>query len=599
MVHKISNFTHTPAMSYLKRADIFRYLSSLILVSLCVLSTSLYAATLSSKVDRSNISMDETVQLTITLSGDNTNETPQYQLLESDFDVLSTNQSTMMQHYNGRMNTSTDWTVMLAPKRTGRLTIPSFKVKGAISNAVELNVSPSAAHVPGSQQDIFITTEVNKSTSYVQEQIKLVHRLTFLANINIDQLDAEPLALNDTVIEQLPDTKYQKSINGRTYYVFEYSYAIFPQTSGELVIPALRWNLRIAKSGGRQSIFNRMGNYELKRHKTQEKQITVKPKPIIFPADQAWLPAERLVLEEKWSQDPSTFIVGEPITRTITVQAHGLTSAQLPKFVDDISSSDIKYYSDQPVLKDSQKEEGVISQRIESAAIVAATTGELTIPGKEIPWWNTQADRLEYLYIEPRTITVSGSTTSANTPTNTHSQALNESQVASSSQPTVAENDSFTTRVWPFISALLFIYAVAISYLYFIVSPKTASSKPKDNNDNLRRSKSYEAKAWAELKNSLDHNEHLVARKHLLVWYSLLMNRETHTIEALMADIHDEKIVDGLKKMEASLYSGTETSNIETDFIDALADFRKKINKPPKSADLPQGGLAQLHPTNS
>ena len=58
--------------------------------------------------------------------------------------------------------------------------------------------------------------------------------------------------------------------------------------------------------------------------------LNVQPQPASY-SGRAWLPASDLSLSESWSQDLNDEVhVGDAITRTITVEADGLTSAQLP-----------------------------------------------------------------------------------------------------------------------------------------------------------------------------------------------------------------------------------------------------------------------------
>ena len=557
------------------------------------------SATLTSTVDRTSLSIDETLRLSITLSDTGTKQSPNLDLLNADFDILSSNQSSMVRTYNGRVTTSTEWTITLGPKRTGKLIIPSFNIDGIISDALEVTVTASQPLTHGQQKDISIETIVNKDSVYVQEQMKLTHRLMFDASINVDQLDAEPIELNNAVIEKLPDTKYQKNINGKTYYVFEYSYAIFPQSSGEIVIPSLRWNLRIAKSN-RRSFFNNIGNYEVKRQRTDEKTITVKPKPVIFPADKPWLPAEKMVIQESWSQDPASFKLGEPLTRTIIVQANGLTSSQLPQFTNEPNTTDIKFYADQPVLKDEQRENGVVSQRIESAAIVAAKAGDLTIPGEEIPWWNTETDRLEFLYIEPRVISVTGSVNNTNQtvqiPQNTH-PIITDEQIAENEQ--VVQTHKEALLFWQLLSAFFAILAAVFAYIAFIVRPNAVASNVKQQNNQQKRHNETEAQAWSSLSQALSNDNATQARQHLIVWFGVLQNRALNSIDEAINHISDTELTLALRKFDESLYGNSNNKEDTQQLLMQLNEYRKQQSKKSKSSNNDTSLLADLHPTKA
>lgn len=570
-----------------------------------IISTSIsswvMSATLTSTVDRTNLSMDETLRLSIIFSDTNTRNSPNLDLLNTDFDVLSSNQSSMVRTYNGRVTTSTEWTITLGPKKIGTLIIPSFNIGGVISDALEITVTASKPLAHGQQKNISIETIINKDSVYVQEQIKLTHRLIFDASINVDQLDAEPIELNNAVIEKLPDTKYQKKIHGKTYYAFEYNYAIFPQSSGEIVIPSLRWNLRIAKSN-RRSLFSNSGNYDIKRQRTDEKKITVRPKPVIFPADKPWLPAEKMIIQENWSQDPTAFKLGEPLTRTITVQANGLTSSQLPKFTNEPNTADIKFYADQPVLKDEQREDGVVSQRIESAAIVAAKSGDLTIPGEEIPWWNTETDRLEFLHIEPRIISVTGSANSINptTPNPQGSQSadaiITEQQMAANKQTVQAHKRALL--FWQLLSALFAILTVIFAYIAFVVRA-TTTNNAKQQTDQQKNHSATETQAWNALSHSLTNNDTTQARQHLIIWLGVFQNRTLNSIDEAINQIANAELILALRKFDESLYGNSNNAESTQQLRVQLDDYRKQQPKKRKLSTDDSSLLADLHPTKA
>lgn len=571
------------------------YLFFVFIISASISSWAM-SATLTSTVDRTSLSMDETLRLSIVFSDTNTRNSPNLDLLDTDFDVLSSNQSSMVRTYNGRVTTSTEWTITLGPKKVGTLIIPSFNIGGIISDALEITVTASKPLAHGQQKNISIETIINKDSVYVQEQIKLTHRLIFEASINVDQLDAEPIELDNAVIEKLPDTKYQKKIHGKTYYAFEYNYAIFPQSSGEIVIPSLRWNLRIAKSN-RRSLFNNSGNYEIKRQRTDEKRITVRPKPVIFPADKPWLPAEKMIIQENWSQDPTSFKLGEPLTRTIIVQANGLTSSQLPKFTNEPNTADIKFYADQPVLKDEQRDDGVVSQRIESAAIVAAKSGDLTIPGEEIPWWNTETDRLEFLYIEPRIISVTGSANNINPTVSNPQSIITDQQIAANEQAVQAHKKAL--RFWQFLSVFFAILAAVFAYIAFVIRPVGTTNNAKQETDQHKRHNATETQAWNALSHSLTNNEATQARQHLIIWFGIIQNRTLNSIDEAISQIPSAELIITLRKFDESLYGNSDNKENTQQLLVQLDEYRKQQSKKHKPSNSDASLLAGLHPTKA
>jgi len=151
------------------------------------------AGTLSATVDRTNISEDETLQLSIVYSSKQKSHGPNLSQLETQFDIISRNQSSRVQYVNGEVNSSIQW----------------------------VNVSPAKSGTNFTGQDVFLETTVNKESVYVQEQIVLTQRLYISASVNADNLDTESLNLDNVVLEELPSSKYTKNIDGKPYYVFE------------------------------------------------------------------------------------------------------------------------------------------------------------------------------------------------------------------------------------------------------------------------------------------------------------------------------------------------------------------------------------------
>jgi hypothetical protein len=117
-------------------------------------------------------------------------------------------------------------------------------------------------------------------------------------------------------------------------------------------------------------------------------------------------------IKEEWHQEPPVFNVGEPVTRTITLVAEGLSAAQLPE-VNMGQMKDMKQYLDQPEKEDEKSDTGVVGMRQEKIALIPTKTGNYIIPAIEIPWWNTEEDRLEYLRLPKKEITVNPGTQTA------------------------------------------------------------------------------------------------------------------------------------------------------------------------------------------
>lgn len=373
-----------------------------LLVSLCAgLAGAANGEELVSIVDRKQISIDETLELTVQYTGNKSRGQPNFDKLKPQFDILSMESGNKIFGNMSNLTSLTQWTMVLSPKREGKLTIPVFSYANLKSAPIKIEVTPPQAAPVGAVKDIFIETVVGKEAVYVQEQLLLKYRLFY--SVNVDSLEAEPLQLDNVIKEQIPDVRYSRRINDKVYGIAEFNYALYPQNSGEFVIPSLVWDIKIRKSSrGRSTFFDLSGRYEIKRLRTAEKTIRVMPQPDAFPNDSPWIPATSLQLQENWSEETLEFNIGEPITRTLSLKAEGLMSAQLPQIWDSFDSANVKVYADQPELKDEKVSSGAISERIESAAVVVSGTGDATLPAIRIPWWDVTSDSLRYAELPER-----------------------------------------------------------------------------------------------------------------------------------------------------------------------------------------------------
>ncbi len=111
-----------------------------ILLFSCFTSQNVFSANLLSSVDRQQISEDETLNLTITLDDAGFSGSPDLAGLDSNFEILGTRNSSSTTIINGSYNSQKEWHYTLLPKKTGKLLIPSFKLKGAFSDAIEIEV---------------------------------------------------------------------------------------------------------------------------------------------------------------------------------------------------------------------------------------------------------------------------------------------------------------------------------------------------------------------------------------------------------------------------------------------------------------------------
>lgn len=382
---------------------ITRLLQALLLL---LLANFAHASDLTATVDRNQIGIDETLNLRLRYSGNASGGQPDFELLEQDFDILSRQQSNQYRVINGRAESFVEWALTLAPKREGKLFVPSLHYHGNVSDAIPVTVTEAGASPQSGDRQAFLEVELDKEQIHVQEQLLVKVRL--YTTIGLHDIATEPLQVPGAHVEKMDEQRYERRIGGVAHAVYELTYALFPESSGELQIPPLNY---VAVAGRRDpfSLFNR--NSQRLRLRSQPQSIQVLPKPDSY-SGAHWLPAASLGLVQTWSQDPETFKVGEPITRIITLRAEGLRAAQLPP-LSKLDVEGLKTYPDQPQQDDQIGPNGITGSRIETTAIVATKPGDYQLPAITVTWWDTKSGQQRATQLPAFRFSVSGAAAAA------------------------------------------------------------------------------------------------------------------------------------------------------------------------------------------
>lgn len=357
-------------------------------------------ASLSSTVDRTQIETNETLQLTVRYSGKAPSGEPDFSGIERDFSIASNSRQQQYSWVNGQSTSYTDWKILLIPKRQGKLTIPSLNFMGSRSQAVVINVRPADPSANAtSGQPVFIETTVDKDMAFIQEQIILTHRLHY--SVPLQDISISEFEIPDAIIQQISEERFNKRINGKNYSIIEIKFALFGQSVGKLKIPSQRFTAFETSNSGFGGFFSR-GNRVIRL--TEEKIVNIAAIPAHLSASR-WMPSSQVRIEQSWSDNSSTLTAGEPITRTITISALGLSAAQIQP-LPSLQNNQLKLYPDQPTLEDKQTNRGILGVRNESVAIVPNQAGQITIPAIEIEWWDTVNNRMQTSRLSSKTFNV-------------------------------------------------------------------------------------------------------------------------------------------------------------------------------------------------
>jgi hypothetical protein len=341
--------------------------------------------------------------------------------LRKDFNVLGTSTSSETSFVNGSRSDRTRWLVRLQPRHTGTIDIPPITVGSEHTAALELKVtepSPQAANQVSKHVFLKVEAAAPGKSIYVQQQIPYTVRLYYDDTVQTGELAAPDPA--DAVVKQLGEEKrYTAMHGGRQYKVIERRYAIAPEKSGALHIPPASFRGTAAAAQDRQDdaepadeLMDRLlRNTPLANDpffkgslgagmalgdagqpvaaRSQEIMLNVQPRPA--GAQGHWLPAEQITLHDSWEDNPPQLKVGEPVTRTITIDAKGLAASQIPP-LSLAQPGNARLYPEAPDNQSRTDGNAIFGISKQSVTYIPTAQGTLNIPPIELAWWNTRTN---------------------------------------------------------------------------------------------------------------------------------------------------------------------------------------------------------------
>jgi hypothetical protein len=404
-----------PLEGSLRRAP-FLAAAALGLFMLC--GSAVSGATVSARLGRTTIQDGETLTLTIESDEAQSREQPDLSPLRKDFDILGTSAGSETSIINGSRTDRTRWLVQLRPRRTGTLDVPSIAVGSDHTVPLRLEVTePSSQAANQASKRVFIEVETAAGSSiYVQQQIPYTVRLYYDDTIQKGELTAPDPA--DAVVEQLGEEKHYTAMHdGREYSVIERRYAIAPEKSGALHIPPVSFRgsaipaqnpqdradptddlmARLTRNTpfANDPFFKGLGAGMAFAEPQQPvvahgREITLDVLPRPAGARSNWLPAEQITLRDSWQDNPPRFKVGEPATRTITVEAKGLAAPQIPP-LSFAQPTNARLYPEAPANQSRTDGETLYGVSKQSVTYIPTAKGTLEVPPVELAWWNTRS----------------------------------------------------------------------------------------------------------------------------------------------------------------------------------------------------------------
>jgi hypothetical protein len=403
---------------------------------------------------------------------------------------------------NGAVEQSLDVELLLQPKRSGTLEIPALQAGDLASEPLQVTVrdagtttppapdaaagSPAdtarastpevvarAARAGQAPPDLFLEATADQTTPFVQGEVRYTVRVYDGLGIREGALTAPEAG--GARIEPRGDTRTREQVvGGRRYVVHERDFALFPQAAGELTIPPVVLQARVPDEDGRArrspfadafgddafaEMFAQMraggfGGSLFDRMMNPGREVRVRSNPVTLDvqgrpgeAGSGWfLPATAVTLTQSWTPAKPTFRVGETVQRTITLTAEGASAAQLP-VLHAGDASGVKQYAGKPETRSRPGTGGPVAELTQTFDLLPASSGTITLPRIEVPWWDVASRTQRTAVLPEETIEVLPAPGTADaTAAQTAPQPQGQAQPRAASQPPVAGDPDASSR---------------------------------------------------------------------------------------------------------------------------------------------------------
>jgi hypothetical protein len=349
---------------------------------------------------------------------------------------------------------------------------------------------------------VFVEAELSSTSPLVQEETR--YTLRAYRDSALQQGYFVAPEIPDVVIELLGESEPAWVMrDGRRWQLIERRYAIFPQRSGEILLPPPVFS-------GRE-VFARGPSLTLAvRHPTDT-------------TAEWWLPAVWLKLEDHLSL-PTPLAVDTPLERRLILSAQGLTGPQLPPLpLPNIEGWRVHRLN---VETETRIEgEKIIGSRSERHMLVPLRGGEARLPEMVFPWWSVSENVSQRFVLPSRTIFVEGKVKTTPAP-------LPDAAPAKPVEP---------KESWPRSLGLIGLAALVWGWLII--------RRFSDRGGNRREL----AKLMLEFREASAKSDLVAARAALFAW-SRLAYGEALTLPALAARLGETKATEALLLLDAISY---------------------------------------------
>ena len=520
-------------------------LASIVVVGLLSLPQALAEPTeVIASVDRNPVLAGQLFNLTVTVNDDIDQDEINVEQQLNQFRIVNSRSSRSTRVINGDMSRTTTFVFSLqAPQQVGTLTIPALSVGDVSSQPIELTLLASdQADALSESQPAFIRTSVESTQVYVQQQFKLVSRLYLAANLHSGNLIAPELT--DAEITQFgQDQENYEIIDGKRYQVYQRTYLITPQRSGQFTLNGPMFEGLISKDSGR-SIFSSMSTTEPVTASAEPIELLVQPIPSSWQGD--WLPADLVTLTLETDIDPAQQLQqGQPLTLTLRTTAMGVSPDQLPALqLPDIAG--VSIYPETPQLNQAVRNGNLIAQRSQTIAIIPRQGGTLELPSFRLPWFNTRTQQQQVASTDQLTFSVAMNDSAtvneySSNPTDVSSapsQTPSATEMNQQGPAASAQSSSPNNRLWYWLAALfagLWVITLSLFASYWRRQQRQ-SRQPQTNATSATSDSDRHALSgalWQQLQQACQANQAAATDQALRAWANSILGQPIHDLTEL------------------------------------------------------------------
>ncbi len=363
------------------------------------------------EVDRTAISTDDSLTLTLTVAGDFQQlGEPQLPLLTG-FNLVGSSRSSQFSMVNGVVSARSVFTYRLQPTGPGEFTIDpiSIQVNGSayqtdpITVQVVQGAAPTVTPAPPVEgqspapggligQDLYVEADVDNSSPFVGQQI--IYRFRFYQSVNLfNQPGLDWPSFSGFWSQDLtPNNVYEQVAGGRRYRVTEVRRALFPTAAGAITIEPSTLTIP-------GDFFSRDVALE-----TQPVVVDVRPLPAGAPDGFAGAVGQFTLAA---SVEPTETRVNEPVTLRVRVSGAGnLATLPDPTTAPVAALTDWRVYDPQTTTNVGQDGDTIRGEKQFERLLVPKTEGELTLPPFTLVFFDPAAGAYRQINTEPLVVRV-------------------------------------------------------------------------------------------------------------------------------------------------------------------------------------------------